>query len=296
MIGLALAQVGIKVSLVHTLDDGVIATRTSLEHGVVRDQTERKNPDTRVSGNDDFRYGRHPHHVSSKCAQHAALGTCFVTVVGHTISQLNRTISRCRFHTMQETHRLPGTSDERVDTLVQLSLALVEAQFLPSLVHSLAQLEIVRVGEWREARAELVSIGSAQRVKSSKSSEVQMLLWFGGFVSRTMLSPLMLVACKEWLAYIVQAHDITNSILRVQAARGVGDYVINVSQSYSLTTLKRPNYDTRRRRRTNHCFHADNFAHARGKRDQVHGVTLIKMSAANKQHDRQLGRPNETED
>lgn len=128
-------------------------------------------------------------------------------------------------------------------------------------------------------------------MKAGKADEVEVLLF-------AKAASVLLHACSwgGWqckakrFSYIVQAHDVANGVLGVEATSSVCYYI---SQAYQKQTFKDPGDKTRETERTDHGFHAKNFADTRSKGDHVHGVALVEVGAADKQDDGQLSGPDQ---
>jgi hypothetical protein len=121
---------------------------------------------------------------------------------------------------------------------MQSSLPATRRKLLPRAVGQSPQLQIVSVGQCGEPRAEALCIRSAQWVHASEACDVQMLAIP---VNQTRGAHLKDANTAIAITYVVQDHNISNSIGWVQPARRIC-HCPNAAISY----IPRPSYSMSR--------------------------------------------------
>lgn len=141
-----------------------------------------------MSGNDDLWHSRHTNNISTERKKKSALRSSLIGWSGK----------------------------EGVDSLVELSVWAGEGELLVGEMSSFSELQIVGIRERWESWAELVYVGTAERVRTGEAWHVDVLV-----------VRLVHDFCHPQSArlgtYIVEQANIPNSVVLVESTGSIGD-------------------------------------------------------------------------
>jgi hypothetical protein len=135
MPGLSFFDDGIQLTSVLALEQLLIAPRDRCQHCIVGDQAERQN---------------------AKHSQHAALRSRFIALSGQKYHRIDA----------REEEYSRGSSNKGIHALVQLPRALGRDDLLPRLMYLTTKVQVVGIGERREADSKVFLVGSSEGMNS----------------------------------------------------------------------------------------------------------------------------------